>query len=196
MIGDSFREFSFIASCSCIDVMIVAGLSAASAVGVISNAMYKQEVLRRTWVAKSETERCVIVREVCDLLQKRFRPRVLSALSAHLARRDRVVVVSASPYFYLKRVVQEIHPGVALFSTQVWLADNDLQVDNLYGARKLEPVRALQAEIGADITHVYTDSMSDLSLLKLADRATLVAPSRALLREVRRLGIPFEVIER
>jgi phosphoserine phosphatase len=113
-------------------------------------------------------------------------------MQAHLARGDRVIVLSASPTFYLAPFLREISPDVEVHGSGVD-ESNGVRVTNLYGKAKAAIAGGLIADSQPDETHVYTDHRHDLALMKLADRTTLVGPNKATVAAVDDAGLTYEI---
>lgn len=118
----------------------------------------------------------------------RVHAEAFATLRAHLARGDRVLVVSGSEQRLVERVLATLGvEGVEVLGSRLVQERGRWRVQrHCYGARKVEAL----AQIGIAAWDVaYTDSLSDLPMLAGARRAVLVNAGDALLeRATRRLG--------
>lgn len=91
------------------------------------------------------------------------------------------VIISASPEFLLKSISESL--GVyKLIATRVDIKTGKLIGKNCFGQTKL--IR-YKKEIGdVDVNECYSDSMSDLPIFKIADRAYLVRGSKISLLNI------------
>jgi phosphoserine phosphatase len=188
--GDSFRLFSRIAAASHREYAYTLLVAALCKAGLISNAAYKERVLQRLWYGRTPDEQAKILTGVYEQLGRWAYGAIVRRLREHLQLGHQVVVLSASPAFY-----------VAPFVRQAWSGDIEVlaskfgqgECGNLYGARKAEEMRRL-IEARPPVVWVYADHRSDLPLIEMAHRVCLVRPSAGLVRTLRARGIAFEVM--
>lgn len=112
-------------------------------------------------------------------LRSKVRPEVAERLAAHLALGHVVVVVSASPALYVRRIAQDLGAHGSA-STELEVEHGRLtgryEGANCRGEEKLRRVRALLSDLGAPETgparplYAYGNSRGDLRLLAAADR--------------------------
>jgi HAD superfamily phosphoserine phosphatase-like hydrolase len=189
--GDSFQLFSRMAATSLGERAYGPWAAALCKAGLISNAGYKQRVLQRLWQRRTPDAQAKILSGLYRQLERRAYGTIARHLSEHLHSGHKVIVVSASPAFY-----------VAPFVQRVWSDDIEVlasrfghgESDNLYGARKVEVTRSLIQAHRPRAVWVYTDHRSDLPLIEIADHVRLVRPSAALQRILRARGIGFEIM--
>ena len=189
---DSFLLFSRIAARSPMARLRTLGLASLCKSGLIGNDEYKRRILRSIWAPRSSAGRSQITEELCARLREIERSSVLRRLHEHLARRDQVVVISASPSFYLIPFVRSWSERIEVFGSSV--SEDGQLIENLRGEKKAAVVRKLIRERSPAAIWVYTDSDSDLPLIELSTHVRLVHPSARLLRHLRRRGIAFEMI--
>jgi HAD superfamily phosphoserine phosphatase-like hydrolase len=192
---DSFRIFSLHAATTHRQRLLMWLLAILCKFRMIGNEDYKAAVLRRVWSYRPTREQ----RDVLATFLGRMRPlengAVVRRLQRHLASNDRVAVFSASPEFYLRPFVSVWSGKIEVIATSVRQEGIDLVVENMYGSTKASAANSLIEQYRPVRICVYTDHVSDLPLVRLAHEVCLVRPSRRLLRTIRKLQIPFEVID-
>jgi HAD superfamily phosphoserine phosphatase-like hydrolase len=189
--GDSFQLFSRMAAASLrerADALLVAALCKA---GLISNADYKQRVLQRLWQGRTPDEQAKVLADLYGQLEQRVYGAIARHLREHLHLGHQVVVLSASPAFYVAPFVQQVWSDhIEVLASRFAQGERD----NLYGARKAEVTRCLIEARRPRAVWVYTDHRSDLPLIEMAHHVRLVRPSAGLLRTLRARGIAFEIM--
>ena len=191
---DSFRLFVRTGATSLGDHLRAVFSAVLCRAGFLSNRQYKEHLLRRVWGRRSPEDRTRLLARFLESVRRRQDPVVVRRLLDHVRDGHRVVVMSASPEFYLGPIVHGLSERVEVYGSRVTVEDTRVDVENLHGEPKAERARALIGERRPDRVHVYTDHAVDLPLLRLADFATLVRPSRKLLCAVRQMGLEFETI--
>ena len=191
---DSFRLFSDLCASGSTERALLLGYAALAKVGVISNTRYKAIVVQRVWQRRDAADRAAKLLELHNELAAMIVEPTIAALHDHLERGDRVVVLSASPEFYLAPFLQEVLPGVELRASEIEERNGKIQVENLHGKRKAALAGDLITEMQPGLVHVYTDHEHDLALMRLADRVSLVRPKPATIAAVEQAGIEFEVL--
>jgi HAD superfamily phosphoserine phosphatase-like hydrolase len=192
---DSFRLFGQMAAGSRWQRVRLLGEALVYKTGVTTNGDYKARVLRAVWAGKTEAAREAHLRRFREVLRRCERPNVVKALRDHLRVGDAVAILSASPRFYLAPFVRERwSKKIDVHGSDVRVEGRGVTVDALYGEKKRALAQRLLRERAPEVVWAYTDHLSDLPLLQLADRRRLVAPSRALRRAMRERGLDYEVI--
>jgi len=191
---DSFRLFVRTCAASPGDHLRLIASTVLCRAGVVSNLRYKQYLLQRVWYCRPLEVQKTLLKRFCGVAGRRQNSTVVGRLLDHARKGHTLAVLSASPQFYLEPVVHAICPTVEVYGSQVSFDGNRVEMVNLYGQDKAERAEALIRDLNPQRVHVYTDHLSDLPLLRLADSATLVRPRRRLLREMRRLRVEFETI--
>jgi phosphatidylglycerophosphatase C len=189
--GDSFRLFGRIAAASRREHRYTLLLAALCKARLLSNAAYKERVLQRVWHGRAPEAQATILAGLYRQLEGLAHGAIVRRLREHLRLGHQVVVLSASPAFY-----------VAPFVHEVWSRDIEVLASrfghgeggNLYGTRKAEATRRLIEARRPRAVWVYTDHRSDLPLIEMADHVRLVRPSAGLVRTLRARGIAFEVM--
>jgi HAD superfamily phosphoserine phosphatase-like hydrolase len=192
---DSFRIFSLHAATTHRQRVLMWLLAAFCKLRLIGNEAYKTAVLRRIWYSRSAIEQRDVLAAFLEYLRSLENELVVRRLRLHLDSNDRVAVFSASPEFYLRPFVSSWSSRIDVFGTLVRQQNPGLVVENMYGTAKASAASSLIEQYKPEHIYVYTDHVSDLPLVRLAHEVFLVRPSRRLLQTVRKLRIPFEVID-
>lgn len=187
---DSFRLFSTLVAATVTEKFFVLMLAVLCKSGMISNAWYKKLILENLWKSKPPDQKEDILlrlRARLQVLENRF---VLRRLIDHLEKSDEVIVVSASPEFYVRAHVESWSKEIRVFGS----CFEDGRSDNLYGERKAAILQALRSKSLPRAVWVYADHISDLPMIEAADQICLVQPSSSLLRALRGRNIAFEIL--
>jgi HAD superfamily phosphoserine phosphatase-like hydrolase len=191
---DSFRLFSLEAAATFRVKAQVIILALFCKLGLLDNAAYKTHVLKQVWIEKNREQRREFLKHFLLVLHRIENDSVVSLLKQHLENNDKVVVMSASPEFYLRPFVQSWSDDIEVFGTKVYDADGRVEVNNLFGESKAGLTKTLIQQHNPESLLVYTDHISDLSLMRLATKVRLVSPSPQCIRVLRSLDIKFETI--
>jgi HAD superfamily hydrolase (TIGR01490 family) len=120
-------------------------------------------------------------------------PAMLERVEAHKRAGDRLVILTASAFFFAEPIAREL--GIdEVVGTQVGFSDGRctglVEGAILDGAAKLAAARASAGALGIDLARCafYTDHIADLPLLEAVGTPVAVGPTRALAREARRRG--------
>lgn len=192
--GDSFRLFGVFCSKKISEKMFVLFLALCNKSGLITNEKYKEWVLRIVWLTKDEKQRELFLQELYFDFRKLENPDVVNLLKTHIELGDRVIVLSASPLFYLEPYVQLWSKEIEVYGTQIQFLNGRVVLQNLHRARKAQCARAIINQTEPSSVWVYTDHISDLPIIQLADRVRLVKPSAALCTKLNKLNIEFEIV--
>jgi HAD superfamily phosphoserine phosphatase-like hydrolase len=117
----------------------------------------------------------------------------LSAIGAHRAAGDHLVLLSASPDIYVPEIGRALGFAESLCTGVEWREDRltgSLTTPNRRGAEKVRCVEALRAEHPLLPIVAYGNAVSDLAHLVLADQGVLVNGSLRARRMAARLGVP------
>lgn len=140
---------------------------------------------------RSEVERLAAA-FVERLVARGMFPEALEAIAAHRHAGDHLVLLSASPEFYVPLIARRLGFAECLCTGIAWKHDRlsgELTTPNCRGAEKARRFRALR-EHHRDLQAVaYANAASDIAHLTLADRAVLINPSRWLRAECGRRGM-------
>lgn len=191
---DSFRLFSLIASRGASERLRVLGEAVLCRAGILDNDAYKRRVLDLVWSGRPEVERDAIIETLQSRLHQLVRAAVMARLQTHLAQGDYVAVISASPEMYLRPFIQSHAQAAAIYGTRIVETTDGFTIENLYGESKLRIATSILERHPGRPSLLYTDSLSDLPLMRLVDRTQLVAPARGTPGRLRALGIGHDVI--
>ena len=190
---DSFRIFSLLASDNAWKKIIVYFLALCHKSKIISNSFYKVNVLRIVWFSKNKRGKELFLEEFYKALKKIENKRVLNALKKHLEIGDKVVVISASPLFYLEPYVKLWSDNIEVPGSKFRSIGGETEFFNLYGDQKVLGAKEIIQKMRPDVVWVYTDHISDLPLIKLADKVRLINPSAKLIKKLNQLKIDHKI---
>ena len=195
---DSFRLFGDLLAEGAGQRAHLFALAVAHKLTLLGNGAYKARVLRAVWAHRSAKEREASLRRFHEALHDCQREAVVEQLREHLAREDEVAILSASPRFYLAPFAHQVwSPDIHVYGSTVQEAPGGggkLTVEALYGEKKQAPAHRLIREHDPEAVWAYSDHISDLPLLELADRPHLVHPSRMLRRKAEEENRSFELV--
>lgn len=148
--------------------------------------------LMRGWPV--EQFRAVVAAEIEPLAALAF-PEALERMREHQARGERAIVVSASLVDLVEPLAERLGLDGAIAS-HAEVRDGRFSggIETfLHGAVKAEAVRRYAAENGIDLTasSAYTDSRSDIELLRIVGHPYAVNPDRALTAAAESHGWPI-----
>jgi|GEM_PF-5610516 len=191
---DSFLLFSLFAARTLHEKIVVLGLAILCKFGFLSNGSYKGLVLDHVWLDREIGEKQELLRSFQTELKSIENRTVVNMLMQHHDNGDTVVVLSASPGFYLESHVHSWTADAIVHGSSLADADGRITIDNLYGEAKARIARDLINQHAPSRVIVYTDHLSDLALIKLATDVRLVNPAPGCLRALRQSSIPFEIV--
>lgn len=189
--SDSFRMFAAEIAPSAAHRLFAFGCAVFARFGLMSNAEYKSTVLKRLWEGRSPSEKDRLLQSFVRKLGVLERRTVVERLKHHLGRNDDVVVMSASPGFYVEPFVRAWSEDVEVVASTF---DGEHHL-NMYAAEKRRAIQRLVASKQPREVWVYTDHHSDLPLIAAASHVRLVEPSRRLVKELRKRSIAFDVVQ-
>ena len=132
-----------------------------------------------------------------QFVEKELKPRlineVISELTYHSSRKKRIVIISASPYFYLK-YLSDVCPKLTIVGTKVSFPKSGFfrmpqlssSLGNMKGENKLAYILKSNDEpkTGKEC-YAYSDSHWDLPLLKFCEFPIAVCPNMKLLKKAK-----------
>ena len=141
-----------------------------------------------------------IIRMAEDFADKEImnglRPGAWKALEEHRARGDEVVIASAAVCVIVEAISKRLNVPHWVSTEMKWengrLA-SDFATENCYGPEKLERVKQLIAQnprLKQNHTHItmYSDSYSDIEMLRFSDKGVAVNADRKLSKAVMEEG--------
>jgi phosphatidylglycerophosphatase C len=126
---------------------------------------------------------------VIGLLRQGVFTDALSAIAAHRASADVLVLMSASPDLYVPEIARRLGFAEVICTGVRWRGerlDGALSTANCRGAEKARSFAALRTRYPQLATMAYANSASDFEHLKLADAAWVVNAGPILRRRAQR----------
>ena len=123
---------------------------------------------------------------------------MISQLKRKLMNSENIVVISASPIFYLK-YLKEYYPGLKIIGTEFDFPQNGIfriprfssNWGNMKGKTKVKFIRHNLHKINSDISsesYGYSDSGVDIPLLDFVDNPIAINPNRKLRKKAQKCG--------
>jgi HAD superfamily hydrolase (TIGR01490 family) len=134
---------------------------------------------------------------VAGVLATGLRPGAASAIKAHKARGDRLILITAAVDVVAEPLARALGFDEVIATRLTWPSGASGPVidgANCYGDEKMR--RIAQAKAAHPFAHpiyAYSDHISDLELLSQADHAVAVNPSKGLRRAAQACG--FEIVD-
>ena len=194
IVDDSFRLFSLMAADGAVRKIMAFVLAVFCKFGFLDNRAYKERVLKLVWSDKHESEKAAFLEIFLRRLHQLENTHVVALLNQHIKEANIVAIISASPELYLEPFVKSWSTSIITFGSKLKVLNGQILVDNLYGNSKAEIANTLINRYQPSSILVYTDHISDLSLIKLATHVSLVSPSNSCMRKLRGQGIKFEIV--
>jgi HAD superfamily phosphoserine phosphatase-like hydrolase len=191
---DSFRLFSFIAAETFFQKIIVIILALICKFRLLSNKKYKELTLSFIWKNRDKSNREKILKRLYTKMKESENKKIMEHLEKHLRNRHTVLILSASPEFYLKPYIKIWSEKIEVFGAEVYIRNGRILIKNLHGQEKFLCAKTIIDNQRPDFVRVYTDHFSDLPIIKLADHVCLVNPSVKLKNKLAKLKINYEVI--
>lgn len=149
----------------------------------------KQAMMRWSMVGKSRSLMESLAEEFAqDEVASGLRPGAIKALEEHRAKGDIVIIASAAVDLIVKPIAQRLNVDHWVATDMKWVEDRlapDFASKNCYGPEKLERVKQLFAQNPAlkqnnTIITMYSDSYSDIDILRFCDKGVAVNADRKL----------------
>lgn len=129
---DSFLIFSLYASESRADKLMAIVFALLCNRGWLTNSQYKLLILNRVWKNKSAMARGATLSRLYARLHELVRRPVMFQLQKHISQGAHVVVISASPDFYLEPFLNSYNSNIRVFGSMVDLGKSPTLLNNLY----------------------------------------------------------------
>ena len=170
---------------------------AAFVVGKVGNAELKERFL---WailggVSREELQPWT-ARFISELLRKGMRRDGMSALQAHKDEGATLILLSASPDIYVVGLGSELGFDDVICTVVEWehnRVTGKLSGPNMRGEEKAKMLKAIRRRYPNARILAYADSLSDLSMLQLADYGVLVNGTKDAQKLARQKGIDLVV---
>jgi HAD superfamily phosphoserine phosphatase-like hydrolase len=190
---DSFRIFSFLAAKNLFEKTFILYYTLLCHFSFITNKEYKKYLLEKLWSGLSVKDKNRLNQMLFEKLTALLNIKIISSLKKHLENGDNVVVLSASPEFYLVPFIYNIDDKIRVFGSRVTQRIDGVDIQNLYKQKKADVAKEIISECPTiKNVIVYTDHIDDYPLIKLASKVVLVKPKKTLVKYVSDLNIPFE----
>lgn len=169
--------------------------------GKTSRVFVKQEMMRWSLVGARKEDIIRIAEAFADKeVEQGFRPGALKTLEKHRAEGDTIVIASAAVCVIVAAIARRLDVDYWVSTEMKWengrLAP-DFATENCYGPQKLERVKRLISEnpnLSHEHAHItmYSDSYSDIDILRFSHKAVAVNADRKLMKASRNEG--FDVV--
>ncbi|MEP3893399.1 MAG: HAD-IB family hydrolase [Litorimonas sp.] len=174
-------------------------------VGPLERISVKRSMLRWSLSGKTRAELQKLAEEFADEeVRSGLRPGAVRQIEAHRAAGDHILIASAGADIVVEAIAKRLGIKTVVSTKLAWKGEGESQIcarhfgsENCYGPGKLDQLRKcletfddFQRE-SAHIT-MYTDSHSDLPVLKFADKGVSVNGDSKLLKAARVYG--FETV--
>lgn len=162
----------------------------------------KQEMMRWSMVGLQKEDIIRRAEEFADKeIQDGLRPGAWRSLEEHRAKGDTIVIASAAVCVIVDAIARRLNVKHWVSTEMKWengrLA-SDFATENCYGPEKLARVKQLLEENPSLNQHhtlitMYTDSYSDIDILRFSDKGVAVNADRKLIKASQLEG--FEVVD-
>ena len=162
----------------------------------------KQEMMRWSMVGSHKDDLRKMADEFADIeIERGLRPGALDALERHRDAGHTIIIASAAVCVIVEAIAQRL--GIVHFVATEMKWENDrlalnFATKNCYGAEKLTRVKQLfnqnpDLKQSDTIITMYSDSYSDLEILRFSDKGVAVNADRKL--KVAAKGENFEIVD-
>ncbi len=122
---------------------------------------------------------------------------MVAQLAQHIARRDRVILATASPDIYVSSIAAKL--GIPeVVCTQCELRDDRITGriigENCHGSEKLRRLTMILSDSEWSNSVIYTDHHSDLPILQRARQGVLVNPTRKARRLAKQWNFTIQIV--
>ena len=159
--------------------------------GKTERGSVKQEMMRWSMVGARKEDIIRMAEEFADKeISQGLRPGAWRALEKHRAAGDTIIIASAAVCVIVDAMARRLNVDHWVATEMRWENGRlaaDFSSENCYGLKKLERVQKLfteNPELKQKETHItmYSDSYSDIELLRFSDKAVAVNADRKLSR--------------
>ncbi len=174
-------------------------------VGQLERISVKRSMLRWSLSGKKRTDLLELAAKFADEeIRSGLRPGAVRQIEAHRAAGDRILIASAGADIVIEAIAERLGIETVISTKLAWEGEGEDQIcarhfgsENCYGPGKLDRLRkCLETfdDFQRDAAHitVYSDSHSDLPVLKFADKGVSVNGDRKLLKAAEIYG--FETV--
>lgn len=169
--------------------------------GKTSRVCVKQEMMRWSMVGARKEDIIRMAEEFADKeIRDGFRPGAWKALGQHRVNGDEVVIASAAVCVIVDAIARRLNVQHWVSTEMKWEDGRlaaDFETENCYGPEKLERVKQLFIQNpllkqNHTVITMYSDSYSDIEILRYSDKAVAVNADAKLKRAARTEG--FELV--
>lgn len=156
----------------------------------------KEAALRAGLAGRSRAELEPAAQGFADkVMTDGLRVRALPVIEEHRARGDVVILASAAVDLVAEPLCERLGIDICISTPMKWDGDTlarEFGGPNCYDEEKARRVRAFIAERGGTMAAMYSDHVTDLALLREAERGVAVNPSPRLKAAAAEYGLPIE----
>jgi HAD superfamily hydrolase (TIGR01490 family) len=169
--------------------------------GKTSRVCVKQEMMRWSMVGARKEDIIRMAEEFADKeIRDGLRPGAWKALEQHRANGDEIVIASAAVCVIVDAIARRLNVPHWVSTEMKWEDGRlaaDFETENCYGPAKLTRVKSLFAQYpelkqNHTVITMYSDSYSDIEILRYSDKAVAVNADAKLKRAARTEG--FELV--
>ncbi len=163
----------------------------------------KEAMMRRTLSGRSRTELEGMAEDFAhNEVENGLRPQALSIIEKHRKAGDRIVIASAAVDLIVDPIARRLGISEIVCTKMLYTDDGRLAKtlgsENCYGAGKLTMVKdylSQDVHYNRNDVHItmYSDSKSDLDILRWADVGIAVHPSPRLIKCVETYGLEIQM---
>ncbi len=170
--------------------------------GKIPRIRVKKAMMRWSMTGKPQDEMQRLALEfAASEVETGLRPGAIKALNHHRKRGDTIIIASAAVDLIVAPIAEKLGISLWVATNMKWNAGKlapDFSSANCYGAEKLERVKLLFAQNpelkqNNTIITMYSDSYSDLDILRFSDNGIAVNADRKLREAAKHEN--FDVVE-
>lgn len=186
--GDSFFMLNLLLTPKIIDRLRLYFYMALTKINLLDNGRFKEKIIRKFWISLAANDKKNIVEKLFCQINRQLKTQVTEKLRKHIDSNDEVIILSASPDFYLNTYVQTTFPGAKIAASKVKIEGKNLKLENYYRETKTQITERLIEENDYGKIILYTDSINDLPLINLCSITYLVDPTKAQLNKIKELS--------
>jgi len=169
--------------------------------GKTSRVYVKQEMMRCCMVGARKEDIVRMAEEFADKeIEQGLRPGAMKMLENHRIKGDTIVIASAAVCVIVDAIARRLNVEHWVSTEMKWEEGRlapDFATENCYGPQKLERVKRLIAQnptLNQNHTHItmYSDSYSDIEILRFCDKGVAVNADRRLTKASRKEG--FDIV--
>jgi len=170
--------------------------------GHLPRIRVKQAMMRWSMVGKSRSYMEALAEDFADTeIENGLRPGAVQKLEEHRVNGDIIIIASAAVDLIVRPIAERLNVEYWVATDMKWqnaILASDFASKNCYGPEKLERVKQLfsqNPQLKQNHTHItmYSDSYSDIDILRFCDKGVAVNADRKLIKASEEEG--FEVVD-